>query len=191
MATEHLAVQPAATDEQIARRVASDPAALAELYERYLPRVSSYVRRKLRNPDLEQDVVSQIFLNVLEGLQTRHIEHVRPWIFTIAHHTIVDVYRARPDVVSLEFVPELLDHASNPEDIAAAQSDIRLVRSLLPRLTANEQQVMDLRLFGLTNPEIAELLGRSYSWVGSTQHRAYKHLQDLVRAHIDRTGGTT
>lgn len=194
MATEHKPVQFApieATDEQLARLVATDPAALAELYERYLPRVSSYVRRKLRNPELEQDVVSQIFLKVIEGLQTRRIDHVRPWIFTIAHHTIVDVYRARPDAVSMESVPEPLDPSANPEDVAAALSDLHLIRSLFPHLTASEQQVLDLRLFGLTNPEIADVLGRSYSWVGSTQHRAYKRLQVLVRAHIERTGGRT
>ena len=82
-------------DESLAVRAANDPAAMTELYRRFVVRVDRYCRRRLQDPELAEDVTSQIFLKVLEGLRKRRVENVASWIFTIAHNEVVSQYRRR------------------------------------------------------------------------------------------------
>lgn len=169
------------SDESLASRAAHDPDAMTELYRRYRPIVEGYCRQKIADPERAQDVISQIFLSVLEGLKCKKIARVRPWIFTIAHNEIIDAYRSFRIDVPLERVFHLRDEKQTPEDVAIENSEMQMLRTLIESLPEWERMVMERRLFGLTNPEISEMLGKSYSWVGSTQHRAYTRLKTLVR----------
>ena len=47
-------------------------------------------------------------------------------------------------------------------------------------LTNDQRQVVELRLAGVTGPEIRETLGRSRSWVDTTQHRAVQKLRAVL-----------
>jgi RNA polymerase sigma-70 factor (ECF subfamily) len=170
----------AESDESLAARAATDPAAMTELYRRYVARVDRYCRRRLRDPHLAEDVTSQIFLKALEGLRRGRIEHVSSWIFTIAHNEVVSHYRRERHDVGIDEVAEVASHGRAVEDAAIAQSDARDMRSLLPLLTADQQRVIELRLAGLTSLEIRQVLGRSRSWVGTTEHRAVNRLRDLM-----------
>lgn len=168
------------TDESLASRAAYDSDAMTELYRRYRPIVEGYCRQKIADPERAKDVISQIFLSVLEGLKRKKIARFRPWIFTVAHNEIIDSYRSFRIDVPLERVFHLHDEDRTPEEVAIGNSEMQVLRSLIEALPEWERLVMERRLFGLTNPEISEMLGKSYSWVASTQHRAYTRLKNLV-----------
>src|SRR4051794_22834231 len=133
------------TDGSVAARAATDPAALTELYRRFLPGVDRYCRVKLRNPDLVEDVVSQIFVNVIEGLRKTRVEQVRPWIYSIARNEVANVWRHRR-FVDLESVSERASQDRSPEDLAIAAGDASEVWGLIARLSPGEQQVVEPRL---------------------------------------------
>ena len=168
------------SDESLAARAATDPAAMTELYRRYVARVDRYCRRRLRDPNVAEDVTSQVFLKALEGLRRARVEHVSSWIFTIAHNEVVSLYRRERHDVGIDEVADVASDGRAVEDAAIAQSDARDMRSLLPLLTADQQRVIELRLAGLTSLEIRQVLGRSRSWVGTTEHRAVNRLRDLM-----------
>ena len=159
---------------------------MTELYRRYVARVDRYCRRRLRNPDLVEDVTSQIFLKVLEGLRRGRIEHVASWIFTIAHNEVVSLYRRERHDVGIDAAEDMASDSQTVEETVIALSATRDLRAMLPLLTADQQRVIELRLAGLTSLEIRQVLGRSRSWVGTTEHRAVRRLRDLMTADQSR-----
>jgi len=167
------------TDGSLAARAATDPFALTELYRRYLPGIDRYCRLRLRNPDLVEDVVSQVFLRVIEGLRRSRVESVRPWIFAIAHNEVVNAWRHRP-TVGLDSLSERASQERSPEEQAIAAGDASEIWALISRLSAGEQRVVELRMVGLTNGEIGVILGKSYAWVGTNQYRALNRLRQML-----------
>jgi RNA polymerase sigma-70 factor (ECF subfamily) len=170
----------AESDESVAVRAAADPGAMTELYRRYIARVDRYCRRRLQDPDLAEDVTSQIFLKVLEGLRKRRVENVASWIFTIAHNEVVSQYRRRRELVGITEAVLALGDDDQLEETIITQVVVGDLRALLSRLSADQQRVLELRLAGLTSREIRQVLGRSQTWVGTTEYRAVHRLRDLM-----------
>jgi RNA polymerase sigma-70 factor (ECF subfamily) len=170
----------AESDESLAARAGAEPAAMTELYRRYITRVDRYCRRRLQDPELAEDVTSQIFLKVLEGLRKRRVENVASWIFTIAHNEVVSQYRRRREFVDTVEAAEVAGDGVALEDAVITSADVHDLRALLPLLSADQQRVLELRLAGLTSLEIRQLLGKSRSWVGTTEYRAVHRLRDLM-----------
>jgi RNA polymerase sigma-70 factor (ECF subfamily) len=174
-------------DSVLAARAPHDPAAFAELYTRYVDRIDQYCRIRLRDDHLAEDVTSQVFLKALEGLRRRRIDNVGAWLFTIAHNEVVNRYRHSGRDTTIERVGPLASPERSPEDLAIVQSEADALLRLLPRLGADQQRVIELRLAGLTTRDIQQVLGRSQSWIDTTQHRALRRLRALLD---DPQGGT-
>jgi RNA polymerase sigma-70 factor (ECF subfamily) len=170
------------TDEALAARAASDPAAFAEIHRRYVDRIYRYCARRLRTEDGIEDATSQIFLQALEGLHRTRVANLAPWLFTIAHNVVTDWYRERRQDVELDAAQELPSGGSSPEETVLARSAAIELREALAHLTQDQRRVVELRLAGLTGPEIRLALGKSRSWVDTTQFRALKRLRELLTA---------
>ena len=74
----------------------------------------------------------------------------------------------------------MIDLAPGPEDLALRGETRRSVQALLARLPTEQRRVVELRLAGLTGPEIARVLGRRPEAVKSMQFRAYARLRRLL-----------
>jgi RNA polymerase sigma-70 factor (ECF subfamily) len=170
------------SDELLARRAASDPSAFAELYIRYVVRIDRYCSRRLHDRDLAQDATSQVFLKALESLRRQRIDNVASWLFSIAHNEVIDRYRRQRHDTHIDRVPNLASRDRSPEEEALALIAASDLRALLPRLSADQQRVIELRLAGLTTSEIQDVLGKGRSWVCITGYRALHRLRDLLDA---------
>jgi len=173
-------VLSAESDEILAARAATDPAAFAELYNRYVARIDGYCRQRLHSADLAEDATHQIFLRALESLRKHPVDNVAAWLFTIAHNECIDRYRRHRAHVPIEMAVEMEGIERSPEDQAIARSMVRELWDLLPLLGEDQRQVLELRLAGLSSGEIEIVLGKSRSWVGVTQHRAVMRLRALM-----------
>ncbi len=69
----------------------------------------------------------------------------------------------------------------SPEEHAIASDDHAYLRTLLLTLKDDQRDLLELRLSGLTDAEIARVLGRSHDAVRKSQSRALQAL----RAHVD------
>lgn len=66
------------------------------------------------------------------------------------------------------------------------QSDLRRAfKVAMADLTHGQREVVELRLAGLTGPEIADVLGMKLAAVKSTQFRAYTQLRKLLAPYAD------
>lgn len=176
----HVEVASRESDVLLAARAATDPSAFAELYQRYVVRIHRYCSRRLANDDLAEDATSQVFLKALESLRRQRIDNVPSWLFSIAHNEVVDRYRRQTHHRSIDDMNDLASTGRSLEDAAIGHLEATDLRALLPRLTADQQRVIELRLAGLTNSEIQDVLGKGKSWVTTTQFRALHALRELI-----------
>ena len=170
-------------DAELVIRAMQDPRAFALLYRRYLDPVYRYCLHRLGSKEVAEDATSQIFLKVLAAFPTYRAERpFRSWLFAIAHNIVVDHYRAHRDEQPLEGALEVLDAARTPEEQAVADDEVRAVRAVLAGLTPDQAKVIELRLAGLTEVEIADALGRRPGAVRAAQFRALGRLRTLLGA---------
>jgi RNA polymerase sigma-70 factor (ECF subfamily) len=152
----------------------------AELYERTFPRVYAYVASLLRDRASAEDVTAQAFERAY-----RKRRSYRPgrgsmdaWVFGIARNAALDELRKRKRSAALVADPE--DTASpSPEDQAELTLRRETVRAALASLDGHERDLIALKFAGgLSNAEIARVLGMSESNVGTRLHRTITKLRE-------------
>ena len=112
----------------------------------------------------------------------------RSWLFSIARNLVIDAHRTRRDTSSLDDVAghdALRDPARSPEEHAIAGERRQALTAAIARITDGQLQVVELRLAGLTGPEIAATLDLRLAAVKSTQFRAYARLRHLLGDTLD------
>lgn len=175
------AAESADADANLITRARHDPHAFALLYRRYLDPVYRYCYHRLGSKEVAEDATSQVFAKALAALPSyRGDRPFRSWLFAIAHNIIVDAHRARRPDQPLEAAAYVFDIAPSPEDAALAAEGERTVRALLSGLSPDQARVVELRLAGLTEVEIARVLGRRPGAVRAVQFRALTRLRSLL-----------
>jgi RNA polymerase sigma-70 factor (ECF subfamily) len=170
-----------ADDEELAARAqGGDRAAFGALYDRHLPRVHGYCRRLLGGREAAEDATTEVFMRALAALPAYRAGAFRPWLFAIAHNVVATELRRRRPTVPLAEAAGVADRGPSPEELAAAAAERSAVLALLPRLSADQQHVVALRLAGLSAAEIGAVLGKPRNAVDGLQHRALLRLRALV-----------
>jgi RNA polymerase sigma-70 factor (ECF subfamily) len=178
-------------EADLVARAQLDRRAFAPLYARYADPVYRYCYRRLGHHDAAADATSLVFAKALAALPRYHAGSFRSWLFAIAHNTVVDGLRGSRGDVQLDDAVERIDPAPTPEELSLAADDARELRDALTRLTADQRHVVELRLAGLTDQEIAEVLGRSLAATRMLQVRAVARLRLVLggsRAQGDAHG---
>lgn len=156
------------------RARAGSAAAFEGVYEELASTVAGYLR--FNGVTEVDEMTNEVFAHVHRGLARFKGDWVgfRSWVFTIAHHRIVDERRRsrrRPVVISsdVSIEPSAGDVEAEAMD---ALSDEHLLR-VLTRLSADQRDVLLLRIVAdLPLEEVAQALGKSVGAVKSLQHRA-------------------
>ena len=105
----------------------------------------------------------------------------RSWIFTIAHHLVVDRHRRRREEVPLDRVV-LRAAANNTEAEALARVGEGELLQVLRQLAPSHRQVLMLRLVAdLSIEQTAAVLGRSAGAVKALQHRAIEAARQAIQ----------
>jgi RNA polymerase sigma-70 factor, ECF subfamily len=168
-------------DETLVLLAQHDRAAFARLYRRYATAVYRYCDRALGDQTAAEEVTQIVFLRALTALPSCRDGHAfRPWLFAIAHNAIADARRTRRPLVPLEGALDVPDSAASPEELALAGVERREITALLAHLPDPERAIIELRLAGLRDKEIAHTLGRSSGAVRTAQYRAVQHLRVLL-----------
>lgn len=167
-------------DAALVARARDDPLAFAALYDRHIDAVFGYCVLRLGRREAAEDAASVIFSRALAGLPRYRGPSFRAWLFGIAHHVVIDVYRDTRADLSLDAAQDLGDPAASPEEAAIASEAARALTAALAHLTPDQRQVIELRLAGLTGAEIGAALGRSQGAIAVAQHRAMRRLKHLL-----------
>ena len=180
----------------LAVAAAADPQAFARLYDQFFDPIHNYCVRRLGNREDAADATSHVFSNALHGLQhsrfdpTKSGSTIRGWLFAIAHNVIVDMYRHSrptasidaPQIVGGETASlQIMDERPGPEEQAVATDTGDRLSNALTNIPKRQRAVLELRLAGLSQSEIASVLGISTLAVRSAQFRGIGRL----RTHLE------
>lgn len=163
--------------------------AWSQLYRDLAPQVRGYLAAQgALDPD---DLAGEVFLQVVRGLSgfSGDEDGLRAWVFTIAHHRLIDDRRKRQRRATDPQPHEDMEAAFGPE-LAEEEALARLggeeVLRLLGRLTEEQRTVLALRLVGnLTIAEVAEIVGRTVNATKALQRRGLRILREQLH---DRGG---
>ena len=156
----------------------------AELYEEYLPKVFRYVRYRVNDLQVAEDLTSGVFEKALTSFSKFSSDKASfsTWIFTIARNTVIDHYRVRGrrQMVSLdEAAIEVPSSDPGPDEAVEKQEERERLRACLSELSREEQEIVSLKFgSGLSNRQIARTTGLSESNVGTKLYRAVRKLRD-------------
>ena len=131
-----------------------------------------------------EDVLQEVLLAVhLKRQSWREDQPLRPWLYTIARHKVIDAFRARGTRVDLpiEDFAEVLPAAAGPEPLRD-----RDIEALLVRLEPRAAEIV--RAFGLNGESVAETAARLDMTEGAVRvalHRALKALARLRERMIE------
>jgi RNA polymerase sigma-70 factor (ECF subfamily) len=161
-----------------------DAVAFAALYEDLAPRVLRFLSHQVGNADVAEDLMQRTFVKVIEALprfEPRSGIPFSAWVFRVARNLVIDQRRTAHPHRDLADVPDIPSTEPGPEQIvdAAVQRDELL--EALEQLPTDQHDVIVYRFFGdLTPGEVAPLLRRSEGAVRVLQHRALRHLRELM-----------
>jgi RNA polymerase sigma-70 factor, ECF subfamily len=157
-----------------------DGRAFSELWRGHSGQVAGYLRaRGVRDVD---DVTSEVFIAVFRGIRRFDGDgHAfRAWLFTIAHHRVVDDMRRAARAVEVQ--PYDVD--SDPRSVLSAEDSAleslsgQEIRALLAELTPEQRDVVLLRFVAdLGVDQCAAVLARSPDAVKKLQRRAIARLR--------------
>lgn len=177
-------ILPGAADGLLERAQALDAQALAQLHDRYYPAVYRYVRYRLEDQPLVEDISSEVFLRLLDHFHKRkgEIRDLRAWLLGTASNLINEhlrqKYRRRTET--------LVDHESlsseeNVHSAAEQNESRRAVRQAMRYLTPEQQHVLALRFSqDLSIEETAQLMNKTSGAVKVLQFRALAAIRKII-----------
>jgi RNA polymerase sigma-70 factor, ECF subfamily len=154
------------------------------LYRSSRDDVYAYVVTLLRDPAAAEDVTALAFERAYRRRRTfdRRRGEERAWLFGIARNAALDELRRRKRVARLALDPE--DTAmQSAEDDAEVVLRRTAVRTALAQCSARDRELVALKFHaGLSNGEIAQVLGVSESNAGTMLHRAIEKVRKACNA---------
>jgi len=157
--------------------------ALTEIWQQFAPAVTGYLRgRGATEPD---DLTSDVFVAVFEKLRSFRGDEgdLRAFVFTVAHHRLVDDLRRRARRgPSVEYDAAADRRRSgSAEDEALDALHTQRVHALLSQLSEDQREVLLLRVVAdLSLEQTATALGKRVGAVKALQHRALAALRRLL-----------
>jgi RNA polymerase sigma-70 factor (ECF subfamily) len=169
--------------ELIKRAKECDSSAFARLYECYYQDIYNYIYFRVPDVSQAEDLTSEVFIKALESIDSFTFRGFpfSSWLFRIARNLMVDYFRGHPEPVDLPLEEETLPAERGPSDIFERKLTQQRLARALSNLTEDQQQVVILRFVdGLSNMEVAQVLGKSEGAIKSLQYRALGSLNRFL-----------
>jgi RNA polymerase sigma-70 factor (ECF subfamily) len=149
-------------------------------YNDFFDPIYWYCRSRLGDAAAAEDAASTVLTRALAAGPRYDDPSLRSWLFGIAHNVLANWFRAARPVAPLESAFDVPDAGPSPDDTVVAEEERDRLLSALRLLPEDQRRVVELRMAGLSGPEIAQTLGRSHGAVKMLQLRAFARLRELL-----------
>jgi RNA polymerase sigma-70 factor (ECF subfamily) len=164
---------------------------IERVWKEYNTDVKAFLYSRVSNCDDVDDLLQDIFIKACQNIHTLNSQkNIKPWLFQIASHTIIDFYRKKSKlrkllVEGIELQEESLEPISE-----LSHCVIPLIQDL-PHETAELLLAIDIE--GQSQKDYAANLGLNYSTLKSRVQRGRNQLRNLFEdcCHLtfDQYGG--
>lgn len=176
-----------AEDSVLLKRIAEqqDRQALAELYERYRLAIGSFLRRKLRDAKLIDEVYNDVMFTVWQKADSfRGEAKVSTWLFSIAYRTCLSQSRKEArhteQIASEQALDELSDHSTHESSNA-----VENLRVALSDLSENHRNAVELAYYyGHSISEIALIVDCPENTVKTRLYHARQQLKQQLQTQL-------
>lgn len=154
-------------------------AAFEALYRESRDDLYAYVAGLLRDRHAAEDVTALAFERAYRKRERHRPDRgsMRAWLFGIARNAALDELRRRGRTA--ELTEEPADEGPRPDEGAEVALRRAALRDALSQLSARERELVALKFFaGLSNAEIASVIGVSESNAGTRVHRVIEKLRE-------------
>jgi RNA polymerase sigma-70 factor (ECF subfamily) len=162
-----------------------DQEALRQIYVAYFTPVYQFIRIRVGDAQVAEDLASDVFLDFVAAVKGRSAgprQNLRGWLFRVARNKIYDQYgkdRQYSTTTLEEWIPDTPDE--NPEAQFVRALNVERAREALQQLAPDQQEVLILRFGQMLNlQETADIMGKSVSAVKSLQFRAVERLRYIL-----------
>ena len=162
-----------------------------KVWQEFHPKLKQFVLRRIPDEQSSEDVLQDVFLKIHTHIDIlRDEEKLQSWIYQIARNAIADYYREHRATLALSEMPVLTEEAGDDDVIKELIPSIKVMVDSLP---ADYREALYLTEYqGLTQRELAERLGLSFSGAKSRVQRAREKLKkmllDCCHFELDRRG---
>lgn len=160
-----------------------DSQSIGAIYDQYFPEVYRYVRYRIGDEAIAEDIASDVFVRMLEASQRKQgpQTNLRGWLIATASNALNDHLRRhyrRPVEALSDSLPD--GAPGIPAEIDAREKN-SMVRNALTQLTAEQQHVLALRFGqGYSIEETATFLKKNINAIKALQFRALAALQRQI-----------
>ena len=146
--------------------------------EQYADRLFRFAFSSLRNREQAEDVVQESFARVWEKRKTVDFAKAKSYLFTTAHHAMVDEVRQRMQTSDLNDLATLTDPKSIP------YPDVNdILHKVLATLPESQRHALLLRDYeGYSYQEIGDITGMSEAQVKVNIFRARTALKNKLKS---------
>lgn len=178
-----------------------EPVPVGRIVEEYRPRLSSFIRKRVKNRDDAEDILQDVlyqFVRVLDD-NARQIEKLSSWMFRVAHNMIVNFGKKKREYDlpgfdgSFDGLDGLTGTLSGDDSNSPETSYLRSLvweelEDALQELPLEQREVFELMEFdGMPAKDIARATGVPVNTIISRKYYAVRHLrsrlQDLIRIY--------
>jgi RNA polymerase sigma-70 factor, ECF subfamily len=198
MSDEPLFSEHPAADDDLVVRARTDRAAFGQLYDCFYPHVARYCLRRLFDRTLAEDVVSEVFLQVVAHWREfpgRTETDFRRWLFRIATNAVnAHLRQSRRRAELWEAAARSRQRIGSSESHSSRREhellDWPLVYQQLLALDERDQTIVTLRFFGdCSHEEIADVVQSTPGAVRTALSRVLSRLRESFDPTVPATPG--
>lgn len=172
----------AQTDHELvlSYRESGDLKVLGDLYQRYMELVYGVCLKYLKEPELAQDAVMQIFEELVSKLKKHEVENFRGWLHQVAKNHCLMQLRTPKNLKTVELSPLLMQNEQDVHlnGVMDKEQNFQKLEKCIAALP--EEQKLMIKLFYLDGKcynEIVEITGKAWNHVRSSIQNGRRNLK--------------
>ena len=164
------------------------------VWEAFHTPLLQFIRQRVPDNATAEDLLQEVFLKIHQHIETlKDVKRLESWVYQITRHEIIDYYRGKERPWTALDAPEVLELAEDLPDDDVVGELFPSVRAMVKSLPERDRQALVLTEYqGLTQKELGERLGLSFSGAKSRVQRAREKLKQLLleccHFELDRRG---
>ncbi|MCH8286471.1 sigma-70 family RNA polymerase sigma factor [candidate division KSB1 bacterium] len=180
-------------EKKLVKNAQKDPEAFGIIFDKYYDRIFGYVLRRVANPDIAKDIISEVFFKAFTNLwkfRWRNIS-ISAWLYKIATNEVNYFFRKKKyKTVSLDRLMEenglepvspeatIEEELINVEITLKKHQDYLEVQKRIAEMPVKYQEVISLRIFESKSiKEISEILNKKEGTIKSLLSRGIHNLK--------------
>ena len=166
-------------------------AAVAPVYLEYEAKLRGFVMKRVKDNDESNDILQQLYVKLYKNCeQLQDVRNMNAWLYQIARNAVYDYYREQGRNMPIEDEGHLEESLHQEPEQQETENLILPLINMLPVEYAEPLRLSELE--GISQKEIAERLGLSYSGAKSRVQRGREKLKELFveccHLELDRKG---